>query len=53
MQAITTICLDIAKPFQVHGVNTEGKVALRRQLKRRCVLAFFQKLPRCLGSGTH
>jgi transposase len=48
MQAITTICLDIAKPFQVHGVNTEGKVALRRQLKRRCVLAFFQKLPRCL-----
>ena len=48
MQAIRTICLDIAKPFQVHGVNAKGKVALRRQLKRRSVLAFFQKLPRCL-----
>jgi hypothetical protein len=48
MQAIATICLDIAKPFQVHDVDAEGKVTLRRQLKRRCVLAFFQKLPRCL-----
>jgi transposase len=49
MQAITTICLDIAKSvFQVHGVDAEGKVALRRQLKRRYVLAFFQKLPRRL-----
>jgi len=49
MQAITTNCLDNAKSvFQVHGVDAEGKVALRRQLKRRYVLAFFQKLPRCL-----
>ena len=49
MQAITTIGLDIAKSlFQVHGVNAEGNVILRRQLKRRYVLAFFQKLPRCL-----
>jgi len=46
MQAITTIGLDIAKSvFQVHGVDTEGNVVLRRQLKRRDVLAFFQKLP--------
>jgi transposase len=49
MQAITTIGLDIAKSvFQVHGIDTEGKVVIRRQLKRRYVLAFFQKLPRCL-----
>ena len=49
MQAITTIGLDIAKSvFQVHGVDAEGKVILRRQLKRRYVLAFFQKLPPCL-----
>jgi transposase len=49
MQAITTIGLDIAKSvFQVHGVDAEGKVILRRQLKRRYVLAFFQKLPSCL-----
>ncbi len=49
MQAITTIGLDIAKSvFQVHGIDMEGKVIVRRQLKRRCVLAFFQKLPPCL-----
>jgi transposase len=49
MQAITTIGLDIAKSvFQVHGVDAAGNVALRRQLKRRYVLAFFQKLPPCL-----
>src|SRR5450759_2486336 len=34
--------------FQVHGVDAEGKVIIRRQLKRRYVLAFFQKLPPCL-----
>jgi transposase len=49
MQAITTIGLDIAKSvFQVHGIDAEGKVVIRRQLKRRYVLAFFQKLPPCL-----
>ena len=49
MQAITTIGLDIAKSvFQVHGVDADGNVVIRRQLKRRYVLAFFQKLPPCL-----
>src|SRR5271168_1153315 len=49
MQAITTIGLDIAKSvFQVHGIDAEGKVIIRRQLKRRYVLALFQKLPPCL-----
>ena len=49
MQTVTTIGLDIAKSvFQVHGVDAEGKVIVRRQLKRRYVLAFFQKLPPCL-----
>jgi len=49
MQTITTIGLDIAKSvFQVHGIDAEGNVALRRQLKRRYVLNFFQKLPPCL-----
>ena len=49
MQTITTIGFDIAKSvFQVHCVDAEGKVVLRRQLKRRYVLAFFQKLPSCL-----
>src|SRR5450756_3050140 len=49
MQTITTIGLDVAKSvFQVHGVDAGGQVVIRRQLKRRSVLAFFQKLPPCL-----
>src|SRR5262249_50513388 len=49
MQAITTIGLDIAKSvFQVHGVGADGQVVIRRQLKRRYVLAFFEKLAPCL-----
>jgi transposase len=49
MQTITTIGLDIAKSvFQVHGVDADGNVVVRRQLKRRYVLAFFEKLPSCL-----
>src|SRR5215510_14464978 len=42
MQAVTTIGLDIAKSvFQVHGVDAQGTVIIRRQLKRRYVLSFF------------
>jgi transposase len=49
MQTVTTIGLDIAKSvFQVHGVDAADQVVIRRQLKRRYVLAFFQKLPPCL-----
>jgi len=49
MQAVTTIGLDIAKSvFQVHSVDAAGQVIIRRQLKRRHVLAFFEKLPPCL-----
>jgi transposase len=49
MQTITTIGLDIAKSvFQVHAVDAAGQVVIRRQLKRRSVLVFFQKLPPCL-----
>jgi len=49
MQTVTTIGLDIAKSvFQVHGVDAAGQVVIRRKLKRRYVLAFFQKLPPCL-----
>jgi len=49
MQTITTIGLDIAKSvFQVHGVDATGQVVIRRQLKRHCVVAVFQRLPPCL-----
>jgi transposase len=49
MRTVSTIGLDIAKSvFQVHGIDAAGEVVIRRQLKRRYVLAFFQKLPACL-----
>src|SRR3984885_10281007 len=49
MQTVSTIGLDIAKSvFQVHGVDASGLVVIRRQLKRRYVLSFFEKLPPCL-----
>jgi transposase len=49
MQAIKTVGLDIAKSvFQVHGIDVAGNVVVRRQLKRRYVLAFFEKLNPCL-----
>lgn len=49
MTQVTTIGLDLAKRvFQAHGVDAAGAVVLRRQLKRRQVVPFFTKLPRCL-----
>jgi transposase len=49
MAATTTIGLDLAKSvFQVHGCDADGRTTLRRQLKRRDLLAFFNKLPPCL-----
>lgn len=47
--AIVRIGLDIAKHvFQVHGVAEDGRVLLRRQLRRGQVVAFFAELPPCL-----
>jgi hypothetical protein len=49
MQTVTTIGLDIAKSvFQIHGIDAAGDVIVRRKLKRRYVLPFFQKLPPCV-----
>jgi len=49
MQAVTTIGLDIAKSvFQVHGIDAEGQVVIRQQLRRSRVLGFFKKLSPCL-----
>ena len=54
MQTVTTIGLDIAKSvFQVHGIDAAGQVVIRRQLKRRYVLAFFEKLPPLEGISPH
>ncbi len=49
MNEVITIGVDLAKNvFQVHGVDAEGAVVVRRRLRRRQVLAFFKKLPPCL-----
>jgi transposase len=46
---ITTVGLDLAKNvFQVHGVDAEGRVILRKRLRRVEVLPFFANLPPCL-----
>jgi transposase len=46
---ITTIGLDIAKNvFQVHGVDGDGRVVLRKKVRRDKLLAVFGALPRCL-----
>ncbi len=46
---ITTIGLDLAKHvFQVHGVDQDGTVILRRRLRRAEVVRFFSSLPPCL-----
>jgi transposase len=44
-----TIGLDLAKSvFQVHGVDAEGCVVVRRQLRRSQVLSFFERIGPCL-----
>lgn len=46
---ISTIGIDLAKRvFQIHGVDQDGNVVLRKQLRRAQVLGFFGKLPPCL-----
>ncbi len=46
MNEVITIGVDLAKNvFQVHGVDADGAVLFRRQLRRRQVLALFKKQP--------
>ena len=46
---ITTLGLDLANSwFQVHGVDADGKVVIRRKLKRSDVISFFKSLEPCL-----
>ncbi len=49
MGEVVTIGLDLAKNvFQVHGIAANGKILVRRQLRRGEVLKFFQGVPPCL-----
>ena len=46
---ITTIGIDLAKSvFQLHGVDAEGNVVLKKKLRRGTVLDFLCDLPPCL-----
>lgn len=46
---VATIGIDLAKSvFQVHGVDTAGRVVVAKALRRGQVLAFFDKLRPCL-----
>ena len=49
MKEITTVGLDLAKNlFQVHAVDENGAVLVRRQVRRAQVLLFFSRLHPCL-----
>ena len=49
MAEVSTIGLDVAKSvFQIHGVDVEGAVVIRKRVNRAKVLEFFAALPSCL-----
>ena len=56
---IKRVGIDLAKQvFQIHGVDGQEKVVLRKQLRRAQMLDYFKKLPPCLigmeaCSGAH
>jgi transposase len=46
---ITTVGIDLAKSvFQVHAIDGQGKIVLRKQFKRDQVIRFFANVPPCL-----
>jgi transposase len=49
MGEITTVGIDLAKNvFQVHGVDANGDIVVRKAVRRAQVVRFFEALPRCL-----
>ena len=41
---VTTVGLDVAKQvFQVHGVDAHGQVVVRKQLRRKEVVAYWSR----------
>lgn len=49
MEEISTVGIDIAKSvFQVHAIDVDGNVVVRRQLRRQQMLKFFAQVPPCL-----
>ena len=46
---VTTIGLHLAKHwFQVHGVDANGRIVVRRRLQRSGVIPYFRSLAPCL-----
>jgi hypothetical protein len=49
MGEVSTIGLDIAKSiFQIHGVDADGAVVIRKRISRAKLLEFFATLPASL-----
>lgn len=49
MEQPATLGVDLAKSvFQLHGVDAEGAIVLKRQLRRSQMLEFFRRLSPCL-----
>jgi transposase len=49
MKEVVTIGLDIAKSvFQLHGIDADGAVVVRKRLTRSRMLPFFEKQTRCV-----
>lgn len=49
MEQVTTIGIDIAKRiFQIHGVDKNGKIVLKKKLTRDKLSEFMATLPKCL-----
>ncbi|QBY00372.1 IS110 family transposase [Rhodophyticola sp. CCM32] len=59
MNEVSTVGVDLAKNvIQIHGVDCDGNVVVRRQLRRGQFLTFFEERPACLigieaCSGSH
>lgn len=59
MFEVSTVGVDLAKNvIQVHGVDADGEVVVRRQFRRSQFLSFFEERPACLigieaCSGVH
>ena len=49
MNKLSVVGLDLAKNvFQVHGINTDGEVVVRKQLRRSEMRKYFARLAPCL-----
>ena len=46
---LTVIGIDIGKDvFHIVGFDPDGKIVLRRKIKRLALVTIFEKLPRCI-----